>query len=134
MTAATSVSVTRTARYAGALHLLLVPFGVFSFAYVPAALIAGSDIAETVRNIAGHRALFRSGILSHLLSQILVVFLMMALYRLFAPIDAARMRLIVTLALISVVISFVAELNQFAILGVVPDDSAAVDGLQRQVG
>lgn len=54
-------------------------------------------------------------------------------HRLFAPIDAARTRLIVALALVSVVISFVAELNQFAILSLVADDSADADGVQQQV-
>lgn len=131
--ASSGESASRAARLAGTLHLSLVPLGVFSFAYVPAVLIARNDIAGTVQNIAGNQALFRSGIISHLLSQVIVVFLMMAIHRLFSPIDAARTRLIVAMALVSVVISFVSELNQFAILSLLADASVDADGLQHQV-
>ena len=115
-------SVNRTAKLAGALHLLLVPFGIFSFAYMPVALIARGDAAATLANITASQTLYRGAIISHLASQIVVVFLMMALYRLFAPINRDRTRMFVTLALIGVPISFVAELNQFAILHLVSID------------
>jgi hypothetical protein len=123
MTTVPDVSVTRTARVAGALHLSLVPFGIFSFVYVPAALIVRSDAAVTAANIAAATTFYRLGIISHLISQIIVVFLMAMLFRLFAPIDNTRATLVGACGVIGVAVSFAAELNQFAVLQSLSDPS-----------
>ena len=110
------------AKLAGILHLSLVPLAGYAFGYVPAALnITFDNPTATVHNIAGAQLIFRSGIISHLISQAIVIFLMIVLYRLFKPIDESRSRIVVAMALVSVSIACAAEINQFAVLRVLDD-------------
>ncbi len=116
MTAGTNASIKRTARLAGGLYLSLVPFGIFSFVYVPSVLFVRGDAAATSRNIMASEWLFRAGIVSHLISQIIVVFLVLALYRLFKPVNRDHAVLMVVLAILCVPISFLTEVNNLAAL------------------
>lgn len=94
----------------------LVPLGVFSFVYVPSVLFVRGDATATSSNIVTSEWLFRGGIVTHLLSQILVPFLALAMYRLLRQVDKQRAAVMVVLALLCVPISFVAELNGLAAL------------------
>lgn len=109
-------SINKTARLAGGLYLSLVPLGFFSFVYVPMTLFVRGDAAATSRNIMASEGLFRAGIASHLLSQIIVVFLMLTLYRLLKPVNKDHAMLMVVLALLCVPISFLTEVNNLTIL------------------
>ncbi len=106
----------RTARIAGTLYLALLPLGIFSFVVVPASLVAPGDAAETARRIAASPDLFRAGIASHLLSQVLVVAVALLLHRLFSPVDRTRAMGLVACASICAAISFVSESHQLAAL------------------
>ena len=132
MTAASPESINRTARLAGVLYLLLVVLGVFSFVYVPLRLFVPGDSAATTRNILEFEALFRAGTASHLISQIVVVFLALALYRIFAPANRGLAGLMVVLALICVPISFLSELNHFAALRVIKTTGDGTTASQLQ--
>lgn len=125
MTAGTYASIKRTARLAGGLYLSLVPLGFFSFVYVPSVLFVRGDAAATSRNIMASEWLFRAGTVSHLISQIIVVFLVLALYRLLKPVNKDHAVLMVVLALLCVPISFVTEVNNLAALRLL---SGADDG------
>lgn len=105
-----------TARLAGGLHLSMVPLGVFSFVYVPSALIVRGNAAATWHNIAASEWLFRAGIASHILSQIVAVFLVLAFYRLFKPVSADGARLMVVLAAVSIQLACLNEVNNLAAL------------------
>ena len=109
-------SAKRTARVAGGLYLALIPLGMFSFVYVPSAVLAGGDAATTSRNILESELLFRLGIASHLTSQVVVVFLLLALYRLFRPVNGDLAAAMAVLGLLCVPISFIAELNSLGAL------------------
>ncbi len=106
----------RTARLAGALYLSLLPFGFFSFVYVPSVLLVRGDAGTTSRNIMESAWLFRCGIVSHLVSQIVVVFLVLALYRLLKVVNKDRAMLMVVLALLGIPIAFLNEVNNLAVL------------------
>jgi hypothetical protein len=73
MPAETRASIRRKARLAGGLYLSLVPLGFFSFVCVPSVLFVRGDAAATSGNIMASEWLFRSGIVSHLISQIIVI-------------------------------------------------------------
>ena len=118
MTAASPGSINRTARLAGVLYLLLAVLGFFSFGYIPRTLFVPGNAAATTRNILESEALFRAGTVSHLVSQIVVVFLVLALYRIFEPANRNLAVLMVVFALLCVPISFLSELNHFAALRV----------------
>lgn len=106
----------RTARVAGALYLCLIPLGIFSFAYVPARLMIAGDPAATARNLAASEHLFRLAIVSHLVSQLIVVGLALALYRLLRPVGRHVAASMVSLALVCVAVSFVSEVHNLAVL------------------
>jgi Domain of unknown function (DUF4386) len=109
-------SINRTARLAGALYLSLMPFGIFSFVYVPSALLVPGDSAATARNIMESEWLFRSATVSHLLSQIIVVFLALSLYRLLKHVNNHHAVLMVVLALLGPPIACLNEVHNLAVL------------------
>ena len=125
MTAGVPASIDRTARLAGALYLALMPFGFFGIIYVPSVLVVSGDAATTSRNIMASEWLFRSGTVSHLISQIVFIFLVLALYRLLKPVNKDHAVLMVVLALPAVPIAFLSEVNHLAVLRVL---AIAADG------
>ena len=106
----------KTARIAGALYLLLVVTGVFSFLFVFSSLVVPGDAAETANNIMASESLFRSGIVSWLIGQTIFVLLVLVLYKLLKVVNKNAALLMVIFALVSVPIAFINELNQFAAL------------------
>jgi len=109
-------STKRTARIAGVLYVLLALTGVFSLIYVPTTLVVFGDATATAENIRSSELLFRSGILSGLVSNVIFVFLVLALYRLLKEISRKQAMLMVTLVVISVATGFANTINQLGAL------------------
>ena len=80
-------SLKKTARVAGSLYLLLVLLGPLRLIYIPDRLFVHGNAAATVNNIAAHQLLFRLGIVVDLFGAVILVFLTLAFYRLFAGVD-----------------------------------------------
>ena len=112
------VSSTRQqARVAGFLYLLLALSAPIGLLYVPGKLIVSGNATATAVNIRASEWLLRIGIASELIHQIIAVFLVLALYRLFKTVNEAHARQMVILgALVSVPIMFVNVLNDIAAL------------------
>lgn len=106
----------RTARLAGGLYLAMAPFGFFGIVYVPSVLLVPGDAVTTARNIMASEWLFRSGTVSHLIGQIIFIFLVLALYRLLKPVNKDHAVLMVVLALLGIPIAFLNEVNHLAAL------------------
>jgi hypothetical protein len=123
--------ITRSAKIAGILHLLLVPLGMFSFVYVPLKLIASNNISLTINNISENVILFRLGSISHLLSQVLVVFLALSLYQLFKIVNQKRALLMLVLTLLVIPISFLNEVHNFQIIKLI--ENGGSDFLTREL-
>jgi hypothetical protein len=70
-------------RVAGLWYLLLVLAGPIRLIYVPSKLFVHGNAAATASNIAAHEWLFRFGIISDLLGPVILIFLVLAFYRLF---------------------------------------------------
>lgn len=117
--------ITRTARLAGSLYLCLVPLGIVSFVYVPLVVQVPGDPAATTRNILASEWLFRIGIVSHLISQVVVVFLVFALYQLMRPVKANRAVVMSLLALLCVPISLLTEVYALGALHALGSSSDA---------
>jgi uncharacterized protein DUF4386 len=117
-----------TARLAGALYLLMMPFAAFTL-YVRYSRIVGSDPATTASNILAAPGLYRAAIITWLTSQVISVFLVVQLYRLLKPVDATLALLMLALALIGVPIVFANESHSFAVLLLLTDPlvSASVE-------
>lgn len=107
-----------TARLAGWLYLAIVPFSAFGILYVPSLLVVGGDAEATARNITASEWLFRTGTLSRMVAHIILVFLALTLYRLLKPVNKSHAMLMVALALLSVPIAFLNEVNHLAVLRV----------------
>ena len=116
MTTETDVDRNRTARRAGLLYLLMMPLGVFGIVYVPTVLRVRGDASQTAERIAASEWLFRSGIVSHLLSQVVFVFLVLALFQLLQAVNERHARLMVILALLGVPAAMLSELGHLAAL------------------
>jgi hypothetical protein len=112
-----------------------MPFGFFGIVYVPSVLLVSGDAAATSRNIVASEWLFRAGTVSHLISQIIFIFLVLALQRLLKPVNKNHAMLMVVLALLAVPIAFLSDLNHLAALRLLTnaDDGAFTAGqLQAQ--
>jgi hypothetical protein len=113
-------TIKQQARRAGFLYLLLALTAPIGLLYVPGKLIVPGDATATADNIRSAEWLLRLGMASELIHQVIVIFLVLALYRLFKPVDEGYARQLVILgALVSVPIMFVNVLNEVAVLTLV---------------
>ncbi len=108
-------SINRTARLAGLLYLipwvLLVPANLFCMS-----LIEPDDAATTANNILASESLFRLTVVNDLIVQAVFVVLVFLLYKLLKPVNKNHALLMLILFLVSVPITMLNELNQFAAL------------------
>jgi hypothetical protein len=116
MTTKEKMNPNKTARVAGFLYLLMAPFGFFGMLYVPSILIVPGDAAITANNIMASESLFRSGIVSTLMVQIINILMVLVLYKLLKPVNKNHASLMVIFILIGAPIAMLNELNRFAAL------------------
>lgn len=110
-------STQQQARRAGFLYLLIALIAPIGLLYVPGKLIVSGNATATADNIRSSEWLLRIGMASELIHQIIAVFLVLALYRLFKGVNETHAKLLVILgALVSVPIMFVNVLNEIAAL------------------
>lgn len=111
------VSVKRQARVAGLIYFLMGITAPIGLIYVPNKLIVSGDAVATAERIRANEWLLRLGIATELFHQVLAVFLVLALYRLFKAVHETHARQLVILgALVSVPIVFVNVINEIAAL------------------
>jgi hypothetical protein len=98
-----------SARLAGLLYLILGITGGYGIMYVPSQIIVRGNAAATTNNILANEFLFRTGIVSLLISSIIFVFLVLVLYRLLKQVNEHQAKLMVALVLVQVPIGFMIE-------------------------
>lgn len=103
-------------RRAGLLYLIFAIPGFFALMYVPTRLIVDGNPTATAANITSHETLFRAGIACNLLSELLFLWVALALYDLFKTVNRRHALAMVALVFISVPIAMLNELNAFAAL------------------
>lgn len=121
-------------RVAGVLYLLLVLLAPYRLLYIPGKLFVAGDATATANNIAAHETLFRLGIVTDMLCGTILIFLVLALYRLFKGVDQSHALLMVIFGgLIPATIDFLVVLNDAAALIFVrgPDFLSVFDKPQR---
>jgi hypothetical protein len=107
----------KDARVAGVLYLLIAIIAPIGLMYVPGQLIVTGDAAATADRLRASEWLLRLSIGSELFHQIIGIFLVLALYRLFKPVNEYLASLVVILGLLlSLPIVFVNVLNEVAAL------------------
>jgi len=110
-------TIKRQARLAGLLYFLLGVTAPVALIYVPGKLMVPDNAAATIENIRNSTSTLRLGIAFELIHQIIAIFLVLELYRLFRPVSVRLARQLVVLGcLVSVPIMFVNVLNLVAAL------------------
>ena len=109
-------STKRIARQAGFLYLLLIPFGIFGILYIPSEFIDPNDINITMSNIADDTLSFRLGIMSALITQLIQILTVLALFQLLKSVNKKAAIFMVTSILVAVPIAMLNEVFHFAVL------------------
>src|SRR5713226_1252143 len=106
----------KAARVAGAVYLSLVVTAPFSLIDIPRTLIVRGNATATANNILAHETLFRLGFVADLISSVIFIFLVLALYRLLSGVNKTHASLMVALALVSAAVGFMNVLSNIAAL------------------
>ncbi len=75
------------AHVAGLLYLSLGLFAPFSLLYVPSRLLVPGDVAATASTIMANASLFRLGMVSALVTSIVNILVVLALYQVLKPVN-----------------------------------------------
>ncbi|HKW89065.1 MAG TPA: DUF4386 domain-containing protein [Candidatus Acidoferrales bacterium] len=121
-------------RVAGLWYLLLVLIGPVRLIYIPSKLFVTGNATATAGNIAAHQRLFSFGIVADMAGAIVLIFLVMAFYRLFKSVDQNLTVLVVIFGgVMPALLYFVNIAHDFAALAVVRsgDFLSAFDKPQR---
>jgi len=105
-------SIKKQARLAGLLYFLASLPAPFGLIYVPSKLIVLNDATATANNIRASESLLRLGIGCELLSAIMFIFVVVALYRLFKPVNEIHALAMMILILISIPVSLLSVVNE----------------------
>ena len=129
-----TLSVTANARMAGVWYLILAICGGFAEFGVRQRLIVPGDIAMTARNLLANADLFRFGIVTELIGQVVFVLLAFALYDLLKVVHRRQAQLMVVLVLLAVGTTALNLVNQGAALLVLDGGAwtAAFEPAQRE--
>ena len=104
-------------RAAGLWYLLLVVLGPVRLLYIPTKLFVKGNAAVTFANVASHEMLFRVGILTDLMCGVVLIFLTLALYRVFARVDRQLAVLVIVFGgVLPAMICFVGVVSDFGVL------------------
>jgi hypothetical protein len=110
-------STNKKARIAGFLYLLIVFVAPLRLLYIPSTLFVHGNAAATASHIAAHETLFRFGIVGDLFCGTILIFLTLALYRLFKGVDQTLAAQMVILGgVLPAAIDFFTPLNDAAAL------------------
>jgi hypothetical protein len=112
-------SIKKQARRAGLLYFLACLTAPFSLIYVPNQLIVSGDATATADRLRASANLLRLGIAGELVNAILIIFAVLALYRLLKRVDANQALAMVVLLLVSVPVSLLNVVNNIAALTLV---------------
>ena len=109
----------KQARVAGLLYFLASLPAPFGLIYVPSKLIVLNDATATANNIRASESLLRLGIGCELLGSIMFILVVVALYRLFKPVNETYALAMMILILVSIPISLLSVVNEVIALIVV---------------
>jgi Domain of unknown function (DUF4386) len=104
----------KAARVAGAVYLSMAVTAPFSLIYIPRTLIVRGNATATANNILAHETLFRLGIVADLITSVIFIFVVMALYRLLSGVNKTQASLMVALVVVSAAVGFMNVLNSIA--------------------
>lgn len=113
----------KAARLAGLLFLFAMATGLFAEFYLrfPSSLIVSGDIAKTASNIMANERLYRIGITNNIITFVIDVAIIWALYILLRPVNKNLALLAVFFRLVETTIACVAIINYFVAMQFMSD-------------
>jgi hypothetical protein len=111
----------RLARTAGVLYLAVALLGGWAHGYVRATVYVPGDAAITASNVAENASLVRYGVVADLAQATLMLFVVLALYRLLQHVGRPLARAMVVFVIVSVAITCLNMVNQFGAVLVATD-------------
>lgn len=102
-------SLKKTARLAGLLYLLMGIAATYGLMYFPSQTMVGGDSVATAKYILSKEFLFRTKIVSHLISAPLFIFLVFVLYRLLKQVNEHQAKLMVAFVIVQTPMTFLLE-------------------------
>ena len=115
MTTKEKMNPNKTARVAGFLSLIMIPFALFGIMWASSLIVPG-DAATTANNIMASESLFRLSIGSALMVQVGHILLVLVLYKLLKVVNKNHALLMVIFSLVGNPITMLNELNRVAVL------------------
>jgi hypothetical protein len=112
-------SIKKQGHVVGLLWLLCTAAGGWGMSYIRSNILVAGDAAATAAHLIASENLFRLAIVSILLSQVLLLFFGLVLFRLFKTVDRGNAILLLASIMITVGIAVINTLNLFAALAVV---------------
>lgn len=112
-------SIKKQARLTGLVYFLASIPAPLGLVYVPNKLIALNDATATANNIRASESLLRLGIASELWQATMFIFVALALYRLFKPVNGGHALTMMILMLVSIPIFLLSVVNEIAALLIV---------------
>ena len=109
-------SLKRQSRIAALLYFLNALPAPFALLYVPSVLIVGGDAAATANNVRNSEVLLRLGMAGELFASTVIIFAMLAFYRLFKAVSQKHAMAMIILFLVATPISYLNVLNDLAAL------------------
>ena len=106
----------KLARMTGILYFLVILMGVVSEVLVRNFIIVPGDSAATVNHITAYEPIFRLGFVIGLTRWVVFILMVLALYKLFTPVNRDWSLVMLALALVSIAIGMVGLLFQYAAL------------------
>lgn len=122
----------RTARIAGLLYTLMIPLSAFGIMYIPTFLVTEGNVEATIANVLTHGVLFQLSALSALAVQVCHIFIVLLLYKLLKPVNKNMAGLMVIFMLVSIPITMVNELNNYAALLIIHKNISVAGALANQ--
>src|SRR5262245_21988079 len=102
MNTSPTLTTRQQARFAGILYAVMIALAVPGLILIPVRVIVPGDAFATAEHLRAHATLTRIGIAGELCSQVLFLFLGLALYDLLEPVNRRAARAMVMLVLVSV--------------------------------
>lgn len=107
---------TSNARLAAGLFLIIFILGMSVEIFIRPEIIKIDDVAQTIKNIADSKLLFRTSLVIDLIRQVVILLLVFVLYKFLHSVNKSIASLMGSFALMSVAITMINELNHFAVL------------------
>jgi len=110
------ISQSQAVKYLRIMYPIWMVIGLVGILYVPSTLIVPGDASTTASNILGNELLFRTGIVTSLVTQLIHILVVLVLYQLFKSVNKDHSWLLVVFGLVGVPISMLNDLNRVAAL------------------